>query len=265
MVRLETRGPEVGICNICGVRARLTEDHIPPKGVPLVGQAYLERLSASLGAERNQRSGRIFQRGVKYRSICGKCNNELLGHDYDPTLINFCKAVHAALADRVYLPSVFCVQQNRLFRSIIGHLLAHGINLHRMGLFSSQKTNYFLDPSLPVPTDLRLYCWIYPYKVQVVARGIGSIFDFRFKQEASVFSVIKFFPVAWMCSNADLPSQVMRQIVRVDQLSSGDIDDSAEIALSPSNIPHPRWPEAPGDNGVVLHNDLGTLARPVRT
>lgn len=265
MVRLETRGPEIGACNLCGVLTRLTEDHIPPKGVPLVGQAYLERLSASLGAERNQRSGRLFQRGVKYRSICAKCNNELLGHDYDPTLISFCKAVHAALADRVYLPSVFRVQQNRLFRSIIGHLLAHGLNLHRMGPFSSQKTDYFLDPSLPFPADLRLYCWIYPYKVQVVARGIGSIFDFRFKQEPSVFSVVKFFPVAWMCSNADLPPQALSQIVRVDQLSSGDIDDYAEIALSPSNIPHPRWPEAPGDNGAVFHNDLGTIARPIRT
>ena len=265
MVRLETRGPEIGICNLCGANARLTEDHIPPKGVPLVGQAYLERLTDTLGVERNRRSGRIFQRGVKYRSICAKCNNELLGQAYDPTLIRFCKEVHSSLSDRVYISADIRVQQNRLFRSVVGHLLAHGVGQHRMGPFPSQKNDYFLDDSAIFPSDLRLYCWAYPYKAQVVARGLASIFDFRFKSEPFVFSILKFFPVAWLCSTADLPAHASGQVTRVDHLSTVDINDYATISLNPSNIPHPRWPEAPGKNGAVFHNDHGTVARPIHT
>jgi hypothetical protein len=262
-MRLETRGPEIGTCNLCGVTTRLTEDHIPPKGVPLVGQAYLERLIDSLGAERSQRAGRLFQRGVKYRSICGKCNNEALGQAFDPTLIKFCKEVRSSLSEHIYLPVTIEVQQNRLFRSVVGHLLAHGIGTYRMGPFTALKTTYFADPAAVFPPDLRLYCWVYPYKRQVAARGIASIFDFRFKSEPFVFSILKFFPVAWMCSTAELPDYVSNQVVRVDQLSTINIDDHGVISLNPSNVPSPRWPEAPGKNGVVFHNGLGTVARPV--
>ena len=262
MKRLETRGPLIGVCNLCGVTARLTEDHIPPKGVPLVGQAYLERLSDTLGAERNQRKGRLFQKGVKYRSICAKCNNERLGLHYDPVLIAFCKQVHSALTTRVHLSVEVQVQQNRLFRAVLGHLLAHGLEQHRLGSFSSQKTDYFLDPTAAFPADLKLYCWVYPYKAQVVARGLASIFDFRFRTEPFVFSIMKFFPVAWLCSTAELPDHASGRVTRVDQLSTCDIDDYATIILNPSNLPSPRWPEAPGKNGVVFHNDHGTVASP---
>lgn len=265
MVRLETRGPEVGVCNLCGTSARLTEDHIPPKGVPLVGQAFLERLTDTLGVERGSSKGRIFQRGVKYRSICAKCNNELLGQAYDPVLISFYKDVHSSLSDRIYVSIDVMVQQNRLFRSVVGHLLAHGVGQHRTGPFQSQLNDYFLDASAVFPPNLRLYCWVYPYKAQVVARGLASIFDFRFKSESLIFSILKFFPVAWMCSTADLPEYVSDQVIRVDHISTANLNDHATITLNPSNIPHSRWPEAPGKNGVVLHNDQGTVARPIRT
>ena len=266
MVRIETRGPEIGICNICGLTSRLTDDHIPPKGAPLVGQAYLERLSDTLGATKIRSEGRIFQRGVKYRSICAACNTKLLGIFYDPTLIDFCKRVHAELPKRVHAPFTLHVQQNRLFRSVVGHVLAHGLGRHRMGPFSSDKTDYFLDQALSFPRNLRLYCWLYPYKPQVVARGFSSIFDFRFEQESGVYSILKFFPLGWLCSDFDLPAIVASQVIRVDQLATDNIDDFCDITFSPSNIPPPRWPEAPGKNGATfLHSDFGTIASPVHT
>lgn len=59
-MRLETRGPEIGPCNICGKIAKLTEDHIPPKGVPRVGQAYATSLVAALGAQKVGKGSRLF-------------------------------------------------------------------------------------------------------------------------------------------------------------------------------------------------------------
>jgi len=263
MFRLETRGPESGICNICGVLSRLTNDHVPPKGVPLVGQSYLEKLTDSLGAERSRKTGRIFQRGVKYRSLCSKCNNVLLGGAYDPTLIGLCKEVHSTLSLRVHLPITLTLRINRLVRAFVGHILSHGLGQHRLGTFSSQLTDYFLDESFPFPEDLRAYCWIYPYKAQVVAHGLGSIFDFRSSSDPFVFSLIKFYPVGFMCSIAALPDKEAHLVTRIDNLTSGHIDDEKHVVLNRSRIPSGRWPEAPGKNGVVFHNGIGTVANPI--
>lgn len=263
-MRLETRGPEIGVCNICGQMAKLTEDHIPPKGVPRVGQAYLSNLVDSLGAEKAGKGPRLFQNGVKYRSICRICNNDLLGAAYDPHLISFCMAVDAAFRTRLHLPQDFEVHQNRLFRSVLGHLLAHGVGLHRTGPFPSSKTDYFLDQTMSFPSDLKLYCWVYPYQRQVMCRWMASIFDMRYHRDPFIFSIAKFFPVAWLCSSAELPQHSEAGVLRVDSLATGNIDDRAVITLSPSCVPRPTWPESPGDNGAVFMNGRGTLATPSR-
>lgn len=265
MKRLETRGPAVGVCNICGVNAKLTDDHIPPKGVPRVGQVYLDRLSVALGAKEASRQARMFQRGVKYRSICADCNNVLLGSHYDPTLVAFCQNVQSAVTDLAYAPTSIRVQQNRLFRSVIGHLLAHGLNTHRTGTLVARKTDYFLDTTQAFPSELRLYCWVYPYRPQVVARGLGTVFDFATQRDPVICSILKFFPLAWMCSIGDLPGNETHDVIRVDHLSTGALDDTTEIVIAPSILPPSRWPEAPRVNGAVLHNDLGTIGYPTQS
>lgn len=264
-MRLQTRGPEEGICNICGQFSRLTDDHIPPKGVPLVGQAYLSRLTDTLGAERPRKAVRLFQRGVKYRSICARCNNDVLGAKYDPVLITLCTELHSVLQREVHLPVAISIPINRLVRSFVGHILAHGVGEHRVGELASRLTEYFQDDSQPFPHSLRAYCWVYPYKAQVVAHGLGSIFDFQFARDAFVFSLSKFYPVAFMCAIADLPASEAAHVTRIDQLTSVHIDDHARVAFSLPFVPGGRWPEAPGKNGAVFHNSRGTVATPAQT
>lgn len=261
MKRLETRGPEVGICNLCGQMQKLTEDHIPPKGVPRVGQVYLDRLSETLGAEKATRAARYFQRGVKYRSICAKCNNELLGKNLDPALIQFCKDAQEALVRNVYLPTDVRVQQNKLFCAVIGHLLAHGLGSFNAGPFSGRKREYFLSPDQSFPADLRLYYWVYPYQPQIVGRFLIRK-EAVIGQDGVLFSVMKFFPIGWLCSLGDLNERDAAMVSRVDQLATSDIEDSTVLRVSPSLVPPSSWPEAPGSNGMVLHNSLGTVARP---
>lgn len=263
MERLQTRGPEIGVCNLCGQTRKLTDDHIPPKGVPRVGQAYLERLSETLSAEKATKGARYFQRGVKFRSICAECNNERLGQRLDPTLVQFCKDAQEAIAQNVYLPTDVRVQQNKLFRAVIGHLLAHGLGTFKAGPFSERKTEYFLNPDQLFPANLRLYNWVYPYQSQIVGRAL-------FRKEAVIgedgviFSVMKFFPIGWLCSLGDLNERDAVMVSRVDQLATGGIEDFATPRISPSHIPPPRWPEAPSSNGMVVHNSLGTIAKPKR-
>ena len=262
MKKIETRGPQVGICNICGTSSKLTEDHVPPKGVPLVGQAYLAKLVDAIGAEKHKKAKRHFQNGVKYRSICADCNSRLLGGQYDPVLVSFCRELHAALATQVYLPVSIEVRINRLMRAFVGHLLAHGLHQHRSGELQSKLTDYFLSETERFPVDLRAYCWVYPYKRQVVAHGLGMIFDFRRSHPPFVASVMKFYPIAFMCSIADLPVKEGQLVTRFDLLTSGMIDACERISLSPTSIPSMSWPEWPGKHGAVFHNDYGTVAVP---
>lgn len=59
-MRIQTRGRDGGPCNLCGAVARLTEDHIPPKGVPRVpGPAprILTLLPAVASCEEHVRAG----------------------------------------------------------------------------------------------------------------------------------------------------------------------------------------------------------------
>jgi len=83
-------------------------------------------------------------------------------------------------------------------------------------------------------------------------------------EDGVLFSVMKFFPVGWLCSLGDLHERDAAMVSRVDQLATGDIEDSTVLRISPSLIPPPRWPEAPSSNGMVLHNSRGTIARPKR-
>ena len=265
MKQLDTRGPEIGICNICGILSRLTEDHIPPKGVPLVGQVYLSRLTETLGVEKLRRSERFFQRGVKYRSICANCNNVLLGSKYDPTLIQFCKELHSTLARTVFLPISRPVKINRLLRAFVAHLISHGIEQHRVGTLSSDLTDYLLNDSAAFPANLRAYLWLYPYKPQIVAHGLGRISKFGAPDNISVFSLLKFYPIGFLCSISDLPHDELAQVTRVDSLSSTSIDHLVSVELNISFIPHGRWPELPGKYGAVFHNEHGTATRPVQT
>jgi len=70
MSRILTRGPKVGVCNICGTEVRLTEDHTPPKGCVRVTQVEMKGIVELLAAELPGKRRRVSQNGVKYRTLC---------------------------------------------------------------------------------------------------------------------------------------------------------------------------------------------------
>lgn len=250
-MRLQTRGPEVGVCNICGKTARLTEDHIPPKGCPKVGHAHLMDIMGLIGTKAEKRSKRFFQNGVKYRSICSNCNNVLLGFEYDPELIDFSHLLKEKIESRLFLPIEITTKLNRVVRSVLGHLMAHGIDLHRKGPDFELLTDYFLDSSAPWPTKLKLYCWPYPSNDQVVIRIAGYV-SVRTEIPNSIFTLIKFFPIAFLIT-PDNPPESSFSYSRIDPLLTADIDDEILVTLPISNIPRIRWPEAPDKFGMIMH------------
>jgi hypothetical protein len=87
--KIATRGSKTGICNICGMHGKLTEDHTPPKGSIKIGQVELQHIVNYLSNEKPASKGRLLQNGVKYRTLCSSCNNTYLGAKYDPAVIEF--------------------------------------------------------------------------------------------------------------------------------------------------------------------------------
>ena len=261
-MRLITQGPKVGRCNLCGTEGPLTQDHIPPKEVTRLGQVAMMKIIDLLSLEHPKKSTRISQDGVKYRTLCKKCNNERLGLGYDPTLILLTESVRACLESSLRLPDRIRIQTkpNRLVRSVVGHLLAQGVNQFRAGTSTERLTDYFLDEKLTFPEELKLYYWPYPYNDQVIIKGAGL--SPYFWDSFAVFWLLKFFPICFFIVH-DQPAEWRVPFQRLDTTLTNNIDDELPILVDFTKLPPQRWPEAPSPTGMVLHGDGSTGAIPI--
>ena len=207
-----------------------------------------------LSVERPNASTRFAQGGVKYRTLCATCNNDLLGHRYDPTLVTLSRDVRALLDTKLLLPPEIHIRTkpNRLVRSVVGHLLAFGVGQHRDGSANESLTDFLLDETLPFPSGLRLYYWLYPFNDQVLVRHAGL--SFQYANDLAPFMLLKFFPLAFFLVVNEPPTWRI-PYRRVDPQVGGDIDLDAMLTIELRNIPHQRWPEAPRDTGVVFYGE----------
>jgi len=206
-----------------------------------------------LGGERAARENRYFQRGVNYRSLCARCNSELLGARYDPVLIEFTRQIDRFISQRLYLPLEILTQPNKFVRSVVGHLVAHGLQLHQAGSFFSDMSRYFLNERAVLPNAYRMHCWLYPYNDQFVSQCNARLThpggDFILQ------SILKFYPVAFTLMQGGAP-EVRSGLTRLDPLLSIDINTQAIIEITLSALPPKRWPEAPGPDEAVMHTPL---------
>src|SRR5690606_33259508 len=122
---IQTRRPEVGRCNICGLTARLTVDHAPPKGYARAVPVRLSHISDQIAAIDEPR--RYHQKkssdGVNYRSLCLSCNSDLLGSIYDPGLISLGHKLDSLLNTPIRIPatSLIRIQPQKVMKSVLGH------------------------------------------------------------------------------------------------------------------------------------------------
>jgi hypothetical protein len=186
--------------------------------------------------------GRYSQNGVKYRTICGACNNNYLGTKYDPAFNFFVNTVGSFLKTNIVLPKVVSVkiEPQKIMRSLIGHLSAQGVNRFDKGLATIPIKNYFLDTSLSLPDNIHIYYWLYPHKSHVMAR------DFSFLNtrdgNSCVMWLLKFFPIAFLVI-FDKPNKWSFGLSELSRWRSKTIDFKATENIQLTNFPHPMWPE----------------------
>lgn len=195
------KGDKEGYCNICGQYSQLTRDHIPPQGCVKSTNVELRTL-ASQPDEKPINS----QSGLNILSICGNCNNNLFGTEYDPTLIEVTKQVAGLLRSQqklgISLPEKIdlSIKLQRLLRSVIGHILAGKLPILGeppiSAPFPDALRNYFLDQSSTISDKFEVYYWLYPSNKQIVINslGVGSAMGEGF---ISGSCLLKFFSLAF--------------------------------------------------------------------
>lgn len=255
MHKIITRGPKTGTCNICGEYGLLTADHTPPKGAISLTQVEMKSIVELLAAVPPGKHGRVSQNGVKFRSLCGRCNNGLLGACYDPAFIEFTQQIGNYLKTSVVLPSSTSAQgkPTLISRAVLGHLAAIGVNRYDKGPHTDEFRNYMLDETLPMPDWIEIYYWVYPYKIQVLVRD-AVISDFR-NSNAVNFWLMKFFPVAFFVIWDPPSDYIYPNLSRLSRWRTAVLENEVDLPIRLKEVPHERWPEAPEENGAVLFGD----------
>ncbi len=267
-MRVEFKGEEKGYCNICKKNSQLTRDHIPPKGC--VKATHVELMTLKNYASLPTKAV-ISQSGLNIRSICGDCNNNLLGTKYDPELIKLTGKVANILRvnqeQRLLLPETITltVKPQRLLRSVVGHILAGYLPIPETppisAPFSDALRNYFLNQSSTISDKIEVYYWLYPSNKQIVINslGIGSI-----TEECLIASscLLKFFPLAfWIVW--DKPDSFLVNSKKISKDKFKGLDESCELVLELQNILPLDYPEIPDEGRFIIgREDASFLAQP---
>lgn len=257
-------GPQTGVCNICGANGPLTRDHTPPKGALRIKPVRLRSLASNLSdVEGVWAQSKILQNGLQYRSLCGPCNNDILGINYDPEFISFVQQIDnysttdAALTKNVDID----VSPQKLMRAILGHLCAQGVDRYKKGPQTEPIRDYMLDNSLPLPSGIRIFAWPYPHERQIVARdAVCAVISLNAN---FMFWIMKFYPVSLLVT-FDQPANHYLCLPELSIWRNRDIDHRAKLRMDFSRLQHQYWPEAPDDDTIIAMGREAVIVEPHR-
>lgn len=266
------KGP--GYCVICGQHGLLTRDHVPPQGCVEISNTVLSRLTMEANHGGGQRSTKLIQGGLRFQTLCGRCNSELLGLRFDPELKYFVDNMRTGMqkvALNVVLPRLVRVEVNLdlVARSIIGHILAaHSVSdtkNRRDDIGASEVLRqYFLHSESSFPDDWSLYCWPYFSRKQVILKH-ASWMDTALAnaREKSIYGhVLKFLPFGfWLVYKR----HVEFAIDALDITPKGAPDAKRTlISFDLRHAPHYLYPENPSGHQIMMFaNSQSSVAAPV--
>lgn len=259
---LTTRGAKHGTCNICGVVGPLTEDHTPPKGCVRPTAMELQHVTHRLDAEKAFKMKA--NDGVKYRTLCARCNNERLGGRYDPALIDFVNRVSRLLGSPLSLPTTMTVpaKPSLIIRAVWGHLAAVGVDRYLKGPNTEALRDFFLDESLPIPPGMNFYYWVYPYRRQALVRDAAAL-DMRGLMQANYW-LMKFYPIAFAVWQ---PNGTYALTFRdLAPYCTSNPDDVVDVLIDLTPLAHELILEAPTTTQVIMFGRDSVVAarRPPR-
>lgn len=235
-------------CNICGEIAPLTWDHVPPK---FCFNDSRTQYNSLFELSQGKQYTRVSQNGIKYRSICSKCNNTLLGSIYDKEYQKLVKTLHDIYMSPGEISQYIEIEGleiNKITRAIIGHLLAA-----RNNYLNSESENalrrYFLNPNLKPPDEFKLLYYVYPYNTIMITRDFVAkkIGNPEYAIPEGVISCINTFPIAFILVHncectAELNDLFEVCTQNINEKKNIKIDLLSYMYKNKFEARHPYWP-----------------------
>lgn len=192
-----------GYCVICGVFGKLSQDHVPPKGSITITKTEQRHVNEMMGAKSNKVKGLQSPNGSKFKTICGKCNNEHLGKNDDEIakvnnlltleIKNHISTTH--INNHISVP----VKAVNYSRAMIGHILsATSVEECKKPIFESPYFDalrqFVLGDDQAIENTHDIYYWFYPFSMHISSKMVG----FNNEGHLACLSLLSFYPIAFM-------------------------------------------------------------------
>jgi hypothetical protein len=251
-------------CNICLRAEILTEDHVPPKRCLSDRSVYLYGLKDLMLCDEVPAFYTRSQDGLRYRTLCGYCNNTLLG-SYDNDLKVLVDAVSNFCESRLVLPRrspelpLRC-RPRAVLQSVLGHLLAAKSITDEQGTVDVALRPSILDPAAPIPDWIHVFYWLHPYHVVDVVRDIGmpAVRGRLWGSDFAMFSILKFYPIGFIVTD----SSTYEGLASLDEFRAAPVELEADIKLPVDIVFSSDWPNnITADGNIIMAVDTFRDAR----
>lgn len=230
-----------GPCNICQTVTELSKDHIPPKGgIPRSNRSVtIEPVYPAWVGDARLPHREFSQTGVWFQTLCKACNNRL-GREYDPAIHAVANTVRSQIEDATEQPTVVTIKTKPalLIRGILGHLLA-AKSAPLDHTFDRSIRPVIFDLARPIPTNMYLYCYYYPFPKILIQTDIMVAAAPNPIYPPVYCSFLKYSPVAYVLTDAT-SFYGMTDLTEHRDLGP---DNIVEFRLDLNPPEAPEWPE----------------------
>lgn len=242
------------ICNLCQKKvAKLSEDHVPPKGWMTPRHVTIESYPEGSAEDIYRLS--TSHNGLKFRTLCSECNN-LLGARYDKALKDFTVNVTNVIQSPLNVFNSFPVetQPALVAKAVLGHILA--AKTGECGTPVDEKMRrYVLGKDLKLSSQIKVYYWYFPYDTAIIS--LDKIVYDIFEGGHAYFSVLKYYPIAFLMMYES--SMANKSICELTTYIKKDEYAKVRIPFKLNDIPA-TFPESSKYSGCCLvprdHTDL---------
>ena len=244
---------EIGICNICLQKKRLTWEHIVPQAALFYDDLVLTSIHQHIHGNQLKFRPRISQSGLKLRTVCKDCNSKM-GRELDPALIHFLKTVkNFGESHLVFNPTILIrCKPNAIIRAVLGHLLASKYHLE-FSDFDALARRIIFDYKQPIPNNLNLFYWAYPYKNIAAYRDIIMLSQRGDFGSVTIFQILKCYPVSFLFTDLDN----YENLLSLKKFNSVSPEKIESIPLKIFKNYTPNWPESVGVDNILTIGQAG--------
>ncbi|MGF6282135.1 hypothetical protein ABH908_000379 [Pseudomonas frederiksbergensis] len=242
----------------------MTEDHLFPRGLVRPGQRRVTKILQRIDPNfRGHRTTFLAQNGVVKATLCGDCNNRVLGAELDPALIDAYRSASAAL-EKGRFPVIEPIQLtgvniNKVARAVAGHLIALDDKAHHRHRMIRRLRRFVLQESAGLHPDLRFHMWLYPFSRQGMLSDLHHA-EFGSPHDVLWISAFKTYPLAFAFSTeVQNPNYRLPGVIDLTQAVTTDPTARYTVRVATKPIVDSNWPFAPYRNGAILAGDNASV------